>query len=319
MQSPQDDVLGPNVVMIRHVQMGEDRLHCRVGHCRPRRLQPGELLHDCVWPHVAEQIDLPIARRRCALVGQIDDIALDPAFNGSMRRFDKAFEPFRRPVIAARLLVIAVHALLDHHPSPVVGDNEAVEIEIEAVLHSGAVDFGDQAARRRQRTSIEADALANGDQLAWRRATVLAAPAADMDPKVARDRIEPAFQRAKDARGDARQMPVHAHHRAKRLEPEGMGEPSQQLFASVFEHDRFDDYGAKAGHALPEPRWYAATMQRHVGTAGAFAHQPARAQATGSAVPDLSLPNNGNALFSSLAASKFDTVTPTSLTPDCGG
>ena len=47
----------------------------------------------------------------------------------------------------------------------VVGDDEAVQIEIEAVLHRGAVDLGDEAARLGERGAVEADALADGDEL----------------------------------------------------------------------------------------------------------------------------------------------------------
>jgi hypothetical protein len=60
-----------------------------------------------------------------------------------------------------------------------------VQIEIEAVLHGGAVDLGDQPARRRQRRAVEADALADRDQLLRRLARMLAAPAADMDAELA--------------------------------------------------------------------------------------------------------------------------------------
>ena len=67
------------------------------------------------------------------------------------------------PVIAAGLPLVAVHALLHHRPLAVVGDEEAMQIEIETVLHRGAVDFGDQAAGARQRRAVEADAIAERD------------------------------------------------------------------------------------------------------------------------------------------------------------
>ncbi len=46
-------------------------------------------------------------------------------------------------MIAPGLAAIAVHALLDDDPASVIGDNEAVQIEIKAVLHRCAVDLGD--------------------------------------------------------------------------------------------------------------------------------------------------------------------------------
>src|SRR6185437_16744890 len=109
---------------------------------------------------------------------------------------------------------------------------EAVQIEIESVLDRRAVDLGDEAARRRQRRAIDADAIADRHELAGRPARVVAAPAAHMDAELARERREAALQRADDAGGDARGMPVHAHDRAERLEPEGMRQPAQQFVAA---------------------------------------------------------------------------------------
>ena len=67
-------------------------------------------------------------------------------------------------MVAARLPAVAVHPLLDDHPLAVVGDDEAVQVEVEAVLHRGAVDLGDQAARLGQRGAVDADALADRKQ-----------------------------------------------------------------------------------------------------------------------------------------------------------
>ena len=55
-----------------------------------------------------------------------------------------------------------------------------------------------------------------------------ASPAtADMDSQFAPERRETALQRADDARGDARRVPVHAHNGPERLEPEGVGKTAQ--------------------------------------------------------------------------------------------
>ena len=66
----------------------------------------------------------------------------------------------------------------------VVGDDEAVQIEIEAVLHGGAVDLGDQPARLRERGPIEPDAISDGDELVRRLPRMLPAPAADVDAEL---------------------------------------------------------------------------------------------------------------------------------------
>lgn len=59
-------------------------------------------------------------------------------------------------MIAAGVAFFAVHALLHHRPFAVVGDEEAVKIRVEAVLHGGAVDLGHQPARPTERRAVEA-------------------------------------------------------------------------------------------------------------------------------------------------------------------
>src|SRR5207253_2378561 len=102
----------------------------------------------------------------------------------------------------------------------VVRDDEAVQVEVEAVLDGGAVDLGGEAAGARERLAVEADALADRDQLARRLPRVGAAPAADVNAELAAAQRERALQRPEHARGDAGRVPVHPHHRAERLEPE---------------------------------------------------------------------------------------------------
>ena len=136
------------------------------------------------------------------MVGEVDDLALGLALDRRMRRVNEARQPLGKPVITARLARVAVHPLLHHRPMAVVGDDEAVQIEIEAVLHRGAVDLGDQPAGARQRRAVEADPLADRRQLVRRLARMLAAAAADMQAEFARQRLEAALQRADDAGGD---------------------------------------------------------------------------------------------------------------------
>src|SRR3569832_1158277 len=68
-------------------------------------------------------------------------------------------------------------------------------------------------------------------------------------------------------------MPVHPHHRAKRLEPEGMGQPAQHLIAAILQHNRLGDDGTQPGHALAQPSRHTTTVQRQVGAARALCHQ----------------------------------------------
>ena len=85
------------------------------------------------------------------------------------------------PVIAARLALLAIHALLHHRPVAIVGDEKPVQIEIEAILHRRTVDLGHEAAGAGEGGGIKPDAIAERYQLVGGLARVLAPSAADMD------------------------------------------------------------------------------------------------------------------------------------------
>lgn len=219
-----------------------------------------------------QQRHLRRTRGSGTMVGQVDDIALLRPVDGRMRRIHKTAQPFRQPVIAARLLALPVHALLHHHPAPVVADDETVQIQVEAILHRGAVHLGHQATGLRQRSAIQPDPIAYRKQFGRRCARVPPAPTADMDAEFAGQRREPALECAHHAGGDAGGMPVHPHHRAKGLEPERMRKPPQQFIAPIGVHDRLAHHRAQARHPLTQPARYAPAMQRKIGTAAAPAH-----------------------------------------------
>ena len=104
------------------------------------------------------------------------------ALCGSSTKLDK---PSGMPVVAAGLALVAVHALLHHRPLAIVGDEETVQVEIEAILHGGTVDLGHQAAGAGEGRGIDADAIAERGQFVWRLARVLAPSAANMDAEFA--------------------------------------------------------------------------------------------------------------------------------------
>jgi hypothetical protein len=89
-----------------------------------------------------------------------------------------------KPVIAPGLAAIAVHALLDHDSVSVIGDDEAVQIEVEPILGRCAVDLGDKPACFGERGAIELDPITDRDQFMGRPARVIAASAADMDTEL---------------------------------------------------------------------------------------------------------------------------------------
>jgi hypothetical protein len=267
-QPAEHDVGRPDIVVRGHAQVRQQRLRRRLGGA-----QGGELAGDAVGPQRGEQVHLAAAGRLRAMVGEIDDLSLTRPVDGRVRLVHEALESLRQPVIAARLVQLFVHALLHHHPLAVVGDDEAMQVELEAVLHGSAVDLGDQAAGRGQRGAVEADALADRDQLVRGLARVPAAAAADMQAQVLLEGRQASLQGADHARGDAGGVPVHAHDGAEGLEPEGMGEAAKQLVAAVVMHDGLADHGSEARHAIGQPRRHPPAMQRQIGASRASSHR----------------------------------------------
>ncbi len=169
-----------------------------------------------------EEVKLSGSRGRRPLVREIDDVALVWTVDGAVRRVHEVCHITRVPVIPACLPLLTVHALLDDGPLAVIGDEETVQIEIEAVLHGSAVDLGHQTAGAGEGGSIKTDAVAQRVQFFGRAPGVLSAAAANMDAELTAYGREPTFKRADDAGCDARGMPIHAHDGAEGLEPEGM-------------------------------------------------------------------------------------------------
>jgi hypothetical protein len=152
--------------------------------------------------------------------------------------------------------------LLHYDPLAVVGDDETVEIEIEPVLHGGAIDFGDQPAGLCKPGAIHADKFADREQFAGRLSRMPAASAADVNAQLARQRLQPAFERAEYAGGDAGGMPIHSHHSAEGLEPEGVRKAAQEFVTAVLMDDGFRDDRAQAAHPLRQPFRNVPAMQR---------------------------------------------------------
>ena len=148
-------------------------------------LQPGELLLYTVRTEFPENVELSPTRGFCPPIGQVDDHALVNAVDCSVRLVDKTLQPFRQPVIAPGFAAIAVHALLNNDPMPVVCDDEAVQIEVEPILERCTVDLCDKPACRGERGAVQTDPLADRDKLMRRLTRVVATPTADMDTEFA--------------------------------------------------------------------------------------------------------------------------------------
>jgi hypothetical protein len=141
--------------MCRQVEMWKQWLSTRVARCIASDYFR-QLASDAVRAQRGEEFELVAARRFRAVVGQVYDLALPWTFNRGMRLVDETFQTLGEPVVAAGLLELTVHALLHNDPVAVVGDDEAVQIELEAILHSGTIDLGYQAAGRGERGPIKA-------------------------------------------------------------------------------------------------------------------------------------------------------------------
>ena len=88
------------------------------------------------------------------------------------------------PVIAPCLPLIAIHALLDDGPMALIGDEETMQVEVEAILHSGTVDLRDQSAGSCQCRGVKPDPIAKRLEFCWGFARMLAATAAYVDAKL---------------------------------------------------------------------------------------------------------------------------------------
>ncbi len=64
---------------------------------------------------------------------------------------------------------------------PLVGDEEAVQVEIEAILDRCAIDLGDETARARQGGPVESDAVAERVKFVQSFPRMLAPTSADVD------------------------------------------------------------------------------------------------------------------------------------------
>ena len=159
--------------------------------------------HDAVGTERRQQFKLRRPRRGGAAVRQIDDLALYRTVDRTVRRIDETAEVLGMPVVAPRLAGVAVHPLLHHRPGAVVGHEESVQIEIEAVLHGSAVHLRHQAAHRGESLPVESDALAQLGQFLRRSARMFPASAADMDTEFPAERRQTALERPDHAGGDA--------------------------------------------------------------------------------------------------------------------
>jgi hypothetical protein len=259
------------IVASRHHEIRQRGLSRRTG--RRFRVELGQLAQDFIRAEVGEEIKLPLARGFGAAIREIDDHALISAFDGRMGLVHEALQTFREPMVATGLTPTAVHALLNDDPASIVRHDEAVQVKIEAILDGRAIDFGYQTACGGKRSAVEPDTVANRHKLLGCIARVLAATAAHMQAKFLFKRLQPAFQCADHAGGDAGGMPIHSHHCAERLKPEGVCKTAQQFVPAIMVHDCLADDRSQPRHPGGKPLWDMTPMKGQIGATGASRHR----------------------------------------------
>ena len=146
----------------------------------------------------ATRTSLPSSGLPCVRIAATAHPAADPGartVDREVRFIDEAPQTFGQPVIAPGLAAVAVHALLDHDPVSVIGDDEAMEIEVKPILDRRAVDLGDKPARPGKCRAVETGPVPDRDELMRRLARVIAASPADMDAELSGQRCQAALQR----------------------------------------------------------------------------------------------------------------------------
>src|SRR3569623_1531631 len=112
-------------------------------------------------------------------------------------------------MVSPGLPMVAIHALLDNGPLTIARDEEAVQVEIKAVLHRRTVHLGDLSTGAYQWDWIPSGTIAQRCQFLGSPTRVASATAADIDAKFVLQRPEAALQGADHASCDACRMPVH--------------------------------------------------------------------------------------------------------------
>jgi len=188
--------------------------------------------------------------------------------NAGMRLAGEITHRSTVPVVTPGQTRRIVHTLLHHRPVALRRNQKRVQIELKSIADSIVIHLRGQPAHARERRAIRAGRIPERHQFFRSLPRLPPAPAANIKAKFAGLRIHAALQRAQHRRSDSRGMPVHAHHRAERLEPKRIADARKKFAGSVFADDRFHDGRAQHLHPLSQPNRHMAAMQRQVGKSG---------------------------------------------------
>ncbi len=168
-------------------------------------------------------------RRSGARIDEIEDGALRLADNGGVWLASEIANAGRVPVIAASEARGGIHALLDHSPLARTGDDEGMEIELEAVRDGVVIDARSQAAGASQILSVEASGIAEREKFDGSFCGVLAATAAKGETEFGGARIQATFEGTENGSSDSRRVPIHAHYATESLKPERITQASENF------------------------------------------------------------------------------------------
>ncbi len=199
---------------------------------------------------------------------EVERLGAVVAADGLVGLADEVHGVATQPVIAAGVLRLVVHALLDDGPLPLAVEQEHVVVELIAVLYGGAVHLGGHAARIDEGFGIHAQVIAVRQDLPGCRPRHPPLAPADKEADFMLHAPDAFLDRPAGRRGEAAGVPVEPEGAAQGLEPEGVREPPEQFLGPVFIKNHEDDLPGKELHPAEEPGGRFPAMKRKVCDAG---------------------------------------------------
>jgi len=172
-----------------------------------------------------------------------------------------------RPMVPAGVTRMFIHSLLHNAPRSILGKEEAVVIELIAVLKGCTVDLGRHFARIHEAFRLYGKSITKLLDLVGRFPRYPSLPPSNEETGIPLRPQQPFFERPTDGGGQAAAMPIESQHAAEGLKPEGIGEPPQHLQGT----ELIDDYQAylprQLLHPLEKPGGCPSVMKGKVGRA----------------------------------------------------
>src|SRR5262245_10312637 len=189
-------------------------------------------------------------QRRCGPVGA----------DGVMRFVDEARHRLRQPVVAARGACFVAHSLLDDAPVTRPRKKEGMVVKLVPILHSSAVDFGGHAARIQKRGAVDGQPVAPLTNLERSLTGSGTLTPLGVNAEVVFDTAETLLERTGHRGGNSAGMPIETEYTAECLEPERIGQATEQLLGTAIDNHMRGNFACKPRHPREEPRGGATGM-----------------------------------------------------------